>query len=199
MLIQKVKNKVSTYLKNRNIIEFQPTKFKTPEKLLEINSAWTGLESIITDILIDFEIPRNNCLEFGVEFGYSTVAFSNFFEKVIGIDTFEGDIHTMHKGEHYQKTSESLAPYTNIQLIQSDYRDWIKKDDNQYDLIHVDIVHTYEATFKCGLWSAQHSKCTLFHDTESFLDVRWAVYDIAKATGKKFYNYPKHYGLGIIV
>jgi hypothetical protein len=63
----------------------------------------------------------------------------------------------------------------------------------------VDIVHTYEHTYRCGLWSAQHSKCTLFHDTESFFDVKMAVVDIARATGKRFYNFRQCYGLGIVV
>jgi hypothetical protein len=140
-----------------------------------------------------------SCLEFGVEFGYSTVAFSNYFKKVIGIDIFLGDIHTVHKGDHYEQTKASLSAFNNIELIKADYKDWIKTDTEVYDLIHIDIVHTYEDTYQCGLWSAQHSTCTLFHDTESFPEVKRAVSDIAKITGKKFYNYPKYYGLGIIV
>ena len=63
----------------------------------------------------------------------------------------------------------------------------------------VKIVHNYKETFECGLWAAQHSTCTVFHDTESFPEVRRAVIDIAKAAGKKVYNYPYHNGLGIIV
>ena len=76
---------------------------------------------------------------------------------------------------------------------------WIKKDDTQYDFAHVDIVHNYEETFECGLWAVKHSKCCIFHDTESFPEVKKAVYDIAKAANKTAYNYPHHYGLGIIV
>jgi hypothetical protein len=123
---------------------------------------------------------------------------SNYFKEVIGIDTFEGDMHTDHKGDHYKHTTTLLAPYTNINLIRSSYQDWIKRDQQYYDLAHIDIVHTYEHTYNCGLWAAQRSKCALFHDTESFIGVRKAVIDIAKATGKNIYNYPYHHGLGII-
>lgn len=63
----------------------------------------------------------------------------------------------------------------------------------------MDIIHTYKETYECGLWAVNHSKCCIFHDTESSPEVRKAVYDIAKHTGKKVFNYPHHHGLGIIV
>ena len=182
-----------------NIPEYIPTCLTEPAKKLDVVSAWRGLELVIADIMARFHIPNRSCLEFGVEFGFSTVALSNYFEKVKGVDLFTGDMHTTHKGDHYAATAESLSPYPNIELFKADYRDWIAGDHDRYDLIHVDIVHTYQDTFACGLWSAQHSKCTLFHDTESFTEVRKAVRDIAKRTGKRAFNYPKSYGLGIIV
>jgi predicted O-methyltransferase YrrM len=176
-----------------------PKKRQAPERMLEVVSAWKGLEEIIEDILERFDIGRDSCIEFGVEFGYSSVVFSNYFKKVTGVDIFVGDEHTDFKGDHYDRTKASLAEYSNIELIRSDYRDWIKKDNKQYDLAHVDIVHNYKETFECGLWASQHSSCTIFHDTESFPEVRRAVIDIAKATSKRAYNYPYHNGLGIIV
>ena len=122
------------------------------------------------------------CLEFGVEFGYSTVALSAHFDHVIGVDVFTGDIHTLHKGDHFSETSERLAPFDNIELARSDYRHWIEDDESMYDLIHIDIVHTYEDTYRCGLWAAEHPPCVLFHDTESFPAVRAAVIDLVAET-----------------
>lgn len=192
-LIKKIQN--SYY----NIPTYSPQTKSKPQNLIKIVSAWKGLELIVEDILERFDIGRDRCLEFGVEFGYSSVAFSNYFNEVIGVDTFEGDIHTTHKGNHYKETKQALSSFNNIKLIKSTYQDWIVRDTSNYDLAHVDIVHTYEHTFKCGLWAAEHSKCAIFHDTESFIEVRRAVIDIAKATGKKAYNYPHCNGLGIIV
>jgi len=180
-------------------IIYSPSVMAKPPRLLKIESAWEGLEQIIISLIRDFNLPVQSCLEFGVEFGYSTVAFSHFFKKVVGVDTFEGDVHTAHKGNHYESTKKVLSVFKNIELHKSDYRDWIKEDTNNYDLIHVDIIHTYEDTYECGLWGAQHSKCTIFHDTESFPDVKKAVKNIAQFTGKRFLNYPFHYGLGIII
>jgi hypothetical protein len=191
-----------TYIREnflQDIRPYKPANLSEPEKLLDVVSAWKGLEMIIGDIITRFGIDREKCIEFGVEFGYSSVVFSNFFERVTGVDTFEGDIHTENKLEHFQQTRERLSPYGNIHLVKSDYRDWIVRDNQRYNLAHVDIVHSYKETFECGLWAARHSDCVIFHDTESFPEVRKAVKDIARATGQQLYNYPYHYGLGILV
>ena len=179
---------------------YTPTIFEDPKRLLHQKTAWKGLETIIRDIIEFSKIETETCLEFGVEYGFSISAFSNYFDDVTGVDIFEGDIHTGKYESIYEQVKQSLQPFENINLINSDYRDFIKNPlRNFYNLIHVDIVHTYEATFECGLWSAQHSNVTLFHDTESFPEVKRAVADIAKQTGKTFYNYKKCFGLGIIL
>ncbi len=181
-------------------INYVPKKIIVPKKLIQSKSqAWVGLEKIIADIIEFSRIEKNTALEFGVEFGYSTAVFANYFKKVTGVDIFTGDEHAGHHGDIYEMTKFNLADFENIELIKSDYRDYIKSEDHFFDLIHVDIIHTYEDTYACGLWSAQHSKCTLFHDTQSFSDVKKAVADIANKTGKKFYNYRECNGLGIIV
>ena len=197
--MKSVLSNLKDMVKYRNVITYTPESYYQPEKMLDVVSAWKGHDKVILDIMKRFGIKGDKCLEFGVEFGYSTVVFSNYFKSVTGVDIFLGDIHTSHKGDHYKETKNSLLKHKNIELFKADYKDWLKKDDTKYDLIHVDIIHTYEDTFECGLWSAKHSECTLFHDTESFPEVKRAVFDIASKTGKKFYNYPEHYGLGIIV
>lgn len=182
-----------------SIQEYKPLKTTIPTNSISIISAWKGIELIIEDILDRFKIERNSCVEFGVEFGYSTVALSSYFTRVIGVDTFEGDIHTAHKGDHYEDTKNKLSSFSNIQLVKSDYKDWIKQNNERFNFSHVDIVHNYEQTYECGLWAVQHSDCAIFHDTESFPEVKRAVIDIAKVTGKNLFNYPHCYGLGIIV
>lgn len=184
---------------NTEMLIYKPVSKKRPEKMINIFSAWRGLELIIEDIIIQLNIGRNSCIEFGVEFGYSTVILSNYFDKVKGIDTFEGDKHTFYRREHFDKTKARLSTYENITLFKSDYRNWIPNDTNHYDFAHIDIVHDYKETYECGLWAAQNSDCVIFHDTESFPEVKRAVIDIANATDYKMYNYPYHFGLGILV
>ncbi len=182
-----------------SIIPFVPNRRQPPPRILRVDSAWKGIENILSDLIERFQIGTNRCLEFGVEFGYSTAALSSFFSSVIGVDTFAGDEHTANKKDVYEETVSRLSPFGNVRLIRSDYRDWIREDQNSYDLIHVDIVHTYADTFKCGLWSAAHSQCVIFHDTESFPTVRRAVIDVSRLSGKSFYNFKESNGLGILV
>ena len=172
--------------------------------MIDVESAWRGLEKIIRPLMDDFDIRGNKALEFGVDYGYSTAVLANFFKEVIGVDAFEGDIHAGERKvvlemDPFQQAQKNLAGFDNIRLIKADYKDFIKTDNSRYDLIHVDIVHTYDATFECGLWSARHASMTIFHDTESYSDVKRAVEDIARETKKKAYNFPDHFGLGIIV
>lgn len=181
------------------ILPYRPRRRETPSRSLQTVSAWRGIEEILADMIERFELGTDRCLEFGVEHGFSTVALSSYFASVTGVDTFTGDIHTRSTKDIFAETKARLAPYDNIQLVKSDYRDFIQADHGMYDLIHVDIVHTYADTLRCGLWAAQHSKCTLFHDTQYFVAVRQAVREIARQTGKTFYNYKASYGLGILV
>jgi hypothetical protein len=181
------------------VLPFVPQRRVLPERVLPVYSAWAGIESILGDIVDRFEIGRESCLEFGVERGYSTAALSCFFRSVTGVDTFEGDEHTRFQTDFYAETAARLADFSNIRLVKSRYQEWIAADETQYDLIHVDIIHTYADTFACGLWSARHSKCTLFHDTVSYPTVKRAVMDIARITGKRLYNFRESNGLGILV
>jgi len=181
------------------VYPFVPERRELPPRVLPVFSTWTGIESILGDILRRFEIGREKCLEFGVERGYSTAALSCFFNSVSGVDTFEGDKHTRLRRDIYAETSARLASYSNIQLFKCDYRDWIAQEQNSYDLIHIDIVHTYGDTFACGLWSALHASCVLFHDTVSYPTVKRAVLDVARLSGKRFYNFKESNGLGILV
>jgi hypothetical protein len=183
----------------RHMELYEPAVYERPPHVLSRYSAWRGLEYVIADIITRFDLKTDSCLEFGVEFGFSTVVFANHFRSVVGVDLFTGDPHAGFHEDHFASTTASLAAYPNIRLFQKDYRDWIRTDLSTYDLIHVDIIHTYSATFECGLWSAQHSQCTLFHDTESFPEVKRAVAAVARRTNKRFYNFPLYFGLGIVV
>jgi hypothetical protein len=181
------------------VLSYVPNRRKVPPRRLQVVSAWKGIEEILPDLIERFQISTDVCLEFGVEFGFSTVALSSYFNRVIGVDTFCGDRHTDNKQDIYQETIKRLSAYDNIELVRSDYRDFIKKDRGSFGLIHVDIVHTFVDTFACGCWSAKHSQCAIFHDTKSFPQVKRAVAEVARATGKRFFNFRESNGLGILV
>jgi hypothetical protein len=181
------------------VLPYVPQHRQLPPRVLPVPTAWKGIESVLGDLIQRFSIGTHRCLEFGVEHGYSTAALSCFFDTVTGVDTFVGDKHTRDTRDIFAETSDRLSCFDNIQLVRSDYRDWTATDDSFYDLIHVDIVHTYIDTFACGLWSARHAHCVLFHDTQSFPTVKRAVIDISRQTRKRFYNFRESNGLGILV
>lgn len=181
------------------VLPFIPTRHTPPARVLQVSSSWRGIENVLEEIMERFHVSGHRCLEFGVEYGFSTAALSSFFESTIGVDTFQGDIHTNNIKDICAETVQNLSAFPDIQLVKSTYQDYIRGNNETFDLIHVDIIHTYVDTFACGLWSAQHSACTLFHDTESFPYVKQAVADIARATGKQFYNLEDFYGFGIVV
>ncbi len=178
--------------------QYHPLFYETPE-VLAINSAWKGLETIIKSIIKRFGIKEKTALEFGVEYGFSTSCLAFYFDNVIGVDTFEGDEHSGKKNDHLEFTRFLLSDYKNIQLIKSDFREFIKKETRNFDLIHIDIVHTYKETFDCGAWAVHHGNIIIFHDTESYQEVKRAVSDLAEKYDMDFYNYPYNFGLGILI
>jgi hypothetical protein len=92
-----------------------------------------------------------------------------------------------------------LAPFENITLVKSDYKDFIKDNNEIYGLTHIDIIHDFEHTYECGEWAVQHSRVTIFHDTESFPEVKRACQELADNFDLEFHNYKESYGLGILV
>lgn len=163
-------------------------------------SAWGDIPTIIQDIIDRFEIGNEKAIEFGVEWGFSTSALANHFRKVVGVDTFAGDMHSGFKDDTYQITKSYLSAFTNIELVQASYEDYTAEDreGERYDFAHVDIIHTYEDTYACGEWCIKHADVVVFHDTMSFPDVYRACEDLAKNHDLNFYNYEPSCGLGIL-
>jgi hypothetical protein len=96
---------------------------------------------------------------------------------------------------------DSLKGFVNIKLVRADFRVFIadQPKDAYWDLIHVDIVHTYKETKECLDWAIDHSNVVMAHDTISFGDVRRAVQDIAWESGRRFYEYQEGHGVGFLV
>lgn len=190
--------KSNYYAKKYPARDFIPSELVQPTYEVSGLSAWRGLEKIIPAVIKQMELDTRRCIEFGVEKGYSTAIFAQYFDQVTGVDTFQGDRHAGYINT-YEMAQSNLARFKNITLIQDNYQHYTTMDQSTYDLCHVDIIHTYADTFACGEWAVRHSKCVLFHDTESFGSVRKAVFDLAKKYNKQFYNYGFHHGLGILI
>lgn len=178
--------------------EFKPKELVSPGYLLPGSSAWKGLDKIIPALISQLGLETHSCIEFGVEKGYSTAVFAQYFDQVTGVDTFQGDRHAGFI-DTYGIAGSNLNQFKNITLIKDNYQHYTTVDHAEYNLCHVDIIHTYEDTYACGEWAVRHAKCVIFHDTISFGNVRKAVYDLSVKYNKKFLNYSHHHGLGILI
>ena len=174
------------------MIEYHPVIIEHP-KVIHVVSAWVGIEKILKDIIIRFNLKTDIALEFGVECGYSTTALANYFKQVIGVDPFYDKV-----GFRFADVQEMLCAWNNITLHKSRFEDYILHENRYFDLIHIDIIHQYIPTYDCGDWALQHSNCVCFHDTQSFPAVMKACEDLTSKYKCRFYNYPYSNGLGIL-
>lgn len=183
------------------MIEYVPTERDNPDVIWDYNT-WGDISSILIDIIHRFNVPTNVALEFGVACGHSISALSCYFDRVIGVDTFREDWSYIdpNRPSKLYDTLRLLKKYNNIQLIQSLFEDFIKETlFERYGLVHIDLIHSYDITYMCGEWAVNHSDCVIFHDTISYDGVMRAVADLAIKYSLEFYNYPKDYGLGILI
>jgi hypothetical protein len=181
-----------------NPVPYVPVSLFKPAKLLDVVTGWQPCDEAIGDILNRFSIQRQKMLEFGVEYGFSTSAFANYFSTVVAVDHFRGDQHAGFK-DVWNETSEKLKAFPNVVLLRADYRDWINTVKSaHFDLIHIDIVHTFLDTYQCGRWAADHADIVLFHDTILHAAVNSAVMAVAAETGMTYYNLDVINGLGIL-
>jgi len=165
--------------------------------LPQVPTSWRGLEKILPDIITRFSLKTDLAVEFGVWHGFSTAALACNFARVIGVEPFTGDrLPGTEDVPMIETTRKTLAPWPNVELVESGFFEYACPDA---DLIHTDIVHTYPMTFACGVLALKHTRCGIFHDTESFPEVKAALADLAQISGFTFYNYPYHEGLGILV
>lgn len=201
------------------VIPYVPHTIIRPGRILTGSygtSAWTGLESILADLMDHFRVGRGLALEFGSEHGYSLVALSNFFERVVGVDPFGQQTATEPIEPMRDRCARNIIQFPNISLIIAPWQEYVANFNQvkekalsldlayeptfNIDLIHVDGEHGYYDTFGCGDWACAHAPVVIFHDTVSFPDtVMPACRDLAAKYDRAFYNYDQSHGLGILV
>jgi hypothetical protein len=174
-----------------NSLPYFPVTFVHSVHTVDVPTAWRPNEEIINDILTRYSIDHRSMIDFGVDYGFSTSAFANYFSVVLGIDNYSVEM--------WNQARKTLKDFKNISLLRVDYKDWIKTvKDAYFDLIHIDIIHTFEDTYQCGRWAVDHASIVLFHDTISNPPVHEALMAISSETGIPYYNWPVACGLGIL-
>ncbi len=177
----------------------QPKKYS--KTLIDVPSAWKGLENYIESIIEECGITPNSALEVGVDNGYSTHILSELFKEVVAVDDFRvGFIgrQTKEQADAQFANVYSTLKDRNIQLVREDFNTYKDKiSDKRFDLIHIDADHSFEATLEQLTWALEHSNLVIAHDTISFPTVMQACEKVI-GNGVEFYNIPNHHGLGVL-
>jgi len=183
---------------NVEIYPYKPSRLVDCGPLPKVPTSWNGLEKILPDLIERSGIKTDLAIEFGVWHGYSTAALAYNFRRVIGVDTFVGDVIPGTTAPMLETTRKTLASWPNIELVQARFQDYFRYCRYRPDLIHIDIVHTYEDTFACGVLALSICDMVIFHDTESFPEVKRACCDLTRLHNFSFRNYYECFGLGIL-
>lgn len=163
--------------------------------LPNVPTSWHNLDRLLPDIIKRFNIRTDLAIEFGVWHGYSTAGLANNFTEVVGVDMFIGDKLPGTMSAMVDTTRETLKPWPNVILIESRWENFVF---SPCDLIHIDIEHTFDQTYRCGKAALTVAPVVIFHDTESFPEVKQAVARLAEESGREFLNWPHNEGLGIL-
>lgn len=184
-------------------IPYVPKVRVMPGRILDVGSAWRGIESILFSLIKEFGVGTGLAVEFGVESGYSAAALANYFGVVIAVDHFSGLGHDAES--FYPAVKKQLSVYPNIAPCPQSWEDFSHHYDdnvidfNPIDLIHIDMDHNYQQTFEAGDWAVQHAPVVIFHDTLSWPDdVGRACEDLADKHSLHYHNYEDSHGLGIL-
>ena len=182
------------------MIIYEPESLAVEVRVPDVHSTWKGLERIVPDIMRRFNVDQRVAIDCGVWYGYSTAALSNFFDRVIGVDTFQGDDNAGRPSDLWESARRTMIAYRNVVLVEQDCVDYLLEARNaRVGLVHIDAAHDFETTYQAGRAACAVAPVVLFHDTCAFESVMLAVERLAHETGREFYNYPQHHGLGILV
>jgi predicted O-methyltransferase YrrM len=139
-------------------------------------------------------------VDLGVDYGYSTFCFAlPEIGHVYGIDSFEGDEHAGVK-ETYDfvlKKKDELE-LDNITFIKGYFDDVVKTWEKPIDILHIDGLHTYEASKNdFEKWSPllKENGVILMHDT---MVERFGVKDFFEEIDLPKTNFKHCNGLGVI-
>lgn len=142
-------------------------------------SPWQGHRNFIYDY---FKYIRpQTVIELGTHYGCSFFAMcqsmkdNHLDSKLYAVDTWEGDPQAGFYGDEVWETvtatKQKFFSGQNTEFLKMYFNDAVKKfDDETFDLIHIDGLHTYEAVsedFHNWLPKLKKDGVMLFHDVDS--------------------------------
>lgn len=174
-------------------------------------SPWSGHRNFVYDLL-NFMEPKK-IIELGTHYGCSffsmcqSIKDNQLNTEIFAVDTWQGDEQAGLYGEEVwnqvNETKEKAYAEVNSKFLRMYFDEAGELFDNEtFDLIHIDGLHTYEAVshdFSVWLPKLKENGIILFHDIHSYLnygsDEFWK-----ELQGKynKNFEFTHSWGLGIL-
>ena len=174
-------------------------------------SPWQGHRNFIYDY---FKYIRpQTVIELGTHYGCSFFAMcqsmkdNHLDSKLYAVDTWEGDPQAGFYGEEVWETvtatKQKFFGGQDTVFLKMYFNDAVKKfDDETFDLIHIDGLHTYEAVsedFHNWLPKLKKDGVMLFHDVDSEKKYGTNVFwEEIKRKYPCFFEFSHSWGLGIL-
>ena len=192
---------------NINNKDFESDKYNN---MLKVNP-WAGHREFIYD-LISYINP-DLIVELGTHYGCSFFAMTQAIKdfklstEIIGIDTWEGEEHAGIYSEEVlelvKSTIEKEYVNLNIKLMQMYFLEAVEKfNDNSIDILHIDGLHTYEATkedFTNWLPKVKENGIVIFHDIANYTGYgSHKFWNEIKEKYIEYFEFDHSWGLGIL-
>lgn len=174
-------------------------------------SPWCGHRNFIYDYL-NFIKPER-VIELGTHYGCSFFAMCQSMKdnkldiKLYAVDTWKGDEQAGFYGEEVwnivNKTKQEYYSKQNTEFVRMLFSDAAKKFENEsFDLIHIDGLHTYDAVsedFKTWLPKLKENGVMMFHDIASQLNYGTNTFwKEIKEQYNCYFEFDHSWGLGIL-
>lgn len=165
-----------------------------------IPSAWRGHERFATWLVK--ELKPKTVVDLGVDYGFSSFVFARAgAERVVGIDSFEGDPEAGQRDTYAEVVAnmERLG-IENVELVRGYFSEVAKSWDKPIDILHIDGRHRYvDVREDYDTWSkfVRPGGVILLHDTAVFRE-GYEVHRLFAEIELPKANFTHANGLGIV-
>ncbi len=173
------------------------------------SAPWSGHRRFVYDLMINLEPALT--VELGSHFGVSFFAMSQAVKdhalggRLVAIDTWQGDEHAGFYGDEvfdqFQHVRSTLFDGVEVDIVRARFDEAVESfEDGSIDVLHIDGLHTYEATRQDHeLWSSKMKKngIILFHDVAESTGYGTSAYWNEIRVRSDSFAFPHSFGLGV--
>jgi len=174
------------------------------------NAPWSGHRRFVYDLMVNLEPALT--VELGSHFGVSFFAMSQAVKdhslggKLVAIDTWQGDEHAGFYGDEvfdqFQHVRTTLFDGVEADIVRARFEEAVESfEDGSIDVLHIDGLHTYEATKRDHeLWGSKlkENGIILFHDVAESAGYGTSAYWNEIRVRSDSFAFPHSFGLGVL-